>query len=1798
MSGKDANDSVESVAIIGLEGRFPKSPTVAAFWENLLNGVECISQFTDDELLTAGVDPSLLDASDFVKAGSVLADVDMFDALFFGFNARDAEMMDPQHRVFLETAWAALENSGYNCDTFPGLIGVYAGCEISTYLLNLYPRLHEFGFIDHFQLMVGNDKDHLTTHASYKMNLRGPSVACQTACSTSLVAVVTACHSLLSYQCDIALAGGVAVSLPQRNGYFYSPGGIVSPDGHCRAFDAAAQGTVGGNGCALVVLKRFSEAIADGDHIHAVIRGAAINNDGSLKAGYSAPSIAGQTQCIAMAQAMAGIDPATVTYIETHGTGTQLGDPIEIAALTQAFRASTNRKQFCAVGSVKSNVGHLNAAAGVTGLIKATLAVEHAKLPPTLHYSEPNPEIDFANSPFYVQAELSDWTATPRRAGVNSFGIGGTNAHVVLEQAPPREPSSASRDPQLLLLSARTGSALDAAAASLATHLAAHPEQDLADVAYTLQVGRKAFSFRRFAVAADIDDAVRALAPENAAALPSAVTEMRDRPVVFMFPGQGTQYPGMARSLYEREPVFREQADLICELFRPHLGLDLRSLLFGPDSHGEQAAEQLRNTACTQPALFTISLALAALWMKWGVTPAAMIGHSVGEFVAATLAGVLSVESAVTLVALRGRLMGAMPSGSMLAVALPETKLRKYLTGGLSLAAVNAPGLCVISGPTDAIERAAVSLAAKGVQCHRLHTSHAFHSEMMDPAVAPFVDAMSTVQLNAPAIPYISNVSGTWITPSQAMDPAYYGRQLRNAVRFAGGVGELLKNSDWILLEVGPGQTLGGLARQQLAPGAENVILHSLPAAQDTTPATRAMLAALGQLWIRGATIDWSGFYTNERRYRVPVPTYPFERQRYWLGEPENPEPPVRDISTWFYLPGWKQSAPAALATTAPPADWLLFLDETGLGEDVAAALKARGHRVATVRAADAFANPAPFEYTVLPADRASYEALLNALLDAGRRPSHVLHLWSVSSEPGPDDWAFFGEHQRHGFHSLIALAQAMEKLKFTQPLEAGVVTSHLQVVLGDEQICAAKATILGAAKVIAQEYPNVRCRVIDCVPHDPSGKLAGNLIDELTGESFEPVVAYRLGRRWLESFEPSPLPPPEVVPPLLRQHGVYLITGGLGQIGLILAEALAEASQARLVLTGRSVFPSRETWDEVLDKHADDHPTSRQIRLLRRIEELGGEVLIVRADASDLVQMRGAIAQAVAHFGAIHGVIHGAGNTSTEAALPVSLTDESAAAAHFLPKAAGLYILEAELRGHDLDFVLLLSSLSAVLGGLGFAAYAAGNAFLDAFAARQGQRGARAWISVDWDAWQFVGEELAGLAASFTDFILPGDGSDALLRILHRAPRQVVVSTSDLQARLNQWVRLESLRPAEQDETAPRKAAPQSKLHARPSLSSQYAAPRNPVESDIAEVWQNLLGVAPIGVHDKFFELGGHSLLAIQLVSRLREKFQIELPVQRLFEAPTIAELAESVVKEASARPTESAGVEDLLAAVEGMSDEEVERLLAAESHPAPLAILNGEKNHTRQFYDSVNGHLNSSEYGQFSFFLNYGYASDSSAEFAAVELPQHYLNRNSVKLVLEVVGDCPLSGRAVLDVGCGRGGTAVVLDTFFRPRRIAALDLSSAAIRWCGATHRRPGLAFVEGDSEKLPFRSGEFDAVTNIESSHLYPDIAAFFGEVSRVLKPGGQFLYADLAPAGRMSEYIELLREFGFEVLRERDITGNVLLSSDQIAGLRVQAYQAPDGDDALQNFLAAPGSQTYEDLRNRAWTYHIVTARRH
>ncbi|HEY1239519.1 MAG TPA: type I polyketide synthase, partial [Bryobacteraceae bacterium] len=805
------------IAIIGMAGRFPGARSVDEFWRNIKNGVEGITFFSDEQLLAAGVAPAAFNAPNYVRAAGALEGIELFDASFFGFTPREAEAMDPQQRLFLECSWEALENAGYDPEQYNGLIGVYAGAGLNAYLLdNLYSNPDLLESLGWFQVMILDDKDYLTTRVAYKLNLKGPAITVQTACSTSLVAIHQACQGLLNYHCDISLAGGVSIHSTRKAGYFYQEGMILSPDGHCRVFDALAQGTVPGSGVGIVVLKRLHDAIEDGDHIYAVIKGTAVNNDGSLKIGYTAPSIDGQAEVISMALAMAELDPSTISYIEAHGTGTSLGDPIEIAGLTKAFRTATDKKGYCAIGAVKSNIGHTDTAAGVAGVIKTAQALRHKLIPPSLHFSEPNPKIDFANSPFYVSRSLSDWPSNGgrRRAAVSSFGIGGTNAHAVMEEAPPRTASSDARASQLIVLSAKTGAALGAATKNLLEHLKEHPELDFADAAYTLQAGRRVFNHRRVMVCRDREDAVNVLEQSDAKRILTAVGESSERPVAFMFPGQGAQYVNMGLDLYRSEPEFREQIDLCSTILASHLGLDLRDVLY-PKSDEESAVKQLNQTAVTQPALFVVEYCLARLIMHWGVKPQAMIGHSIGEFVAACLAGVFSLEDALAVVGTRARLMNQLPAGSMLAVPLSREELSGLLGQELSLAAVNGPSMSVVSGPTEAVEKFEKELGRRGVESRRLHTSHAFHSKMMDPMLEPFADQLRKVKRAAPNIPYLSNVSGTWITAAELADPYYWTKHLRQAVRFSEGVQHLLGEPGRVLLEVGPGQTLTALARQQ-----------------------------------------------------------------------------------------------------------------------------------------------------------------------------------------------------------------------------------------------------------------------------------------------------------------------------------------------------------------------------------------------------------------------------------------------------------------------------------------------------------------------------------------------------------------------------------------------------------------------------------------------------------------------------------------------------------------------------------------------------------------------------------------------------------------------------------------------------------------------------------------------------------------------------------------------------------------------------------------------------------------------
>jgi acyl transferase domain-containing protein len=809
---------LDAVAIIGMSGRFPGARDLVEFWDNLKDGVESISFFPEPHFPEPVLDVSLsspcaANHPGFVNAAGVLEGIELFDAPFFGFSPVEAATLDPQQRLLLESAWQAMEDSGYDPETCPGPVAVYAGSAMSTYLFNLLSNPEHRRLAGDFLVFTGNDKDFLPTRVSYKLNLKGPSIAVQTACSTSLVAVVMACDSLLARQCDMALAGGVAIRVPQNAGYVYQEGQIFSRDGHTRSFDAEASGTLFSNGVGLVVLKRLEDAIADRDTIRAIIRGTAINNDGSLKVGYTAPSLDAQAEVVALAHAMAGIDARTIGYVEAHGTATPMGDSIECAALTKAFRESTDENNFCALGSVKSNVGHLDTVSGVAALIKTVLSLEHRTIPASINFTRPNPKIDFPSSPFYVNTALRPWPSgkSPRRAGVHSFGIGGTNAHIVLEEAPTRENHPSLRSHHLLLFSARSKSALQAATANFASHLWDRPDLDLADLAYTCQVGRREFAQRQILIAKDKDpeDAARALVAPDDRRIRKGTKPPTERSVVFLFPGRDAAYVNMGLDLYQSEPTFREHVDRCSNLLSAHLRFDIRSALYPAAAQRGDLSPNLMDGHVAELATFVVEYALAQLWMEWGVRPQAMMGRGVGEFVAACVAEVFSLEEALRLLAEQCR--------------------------------------------TEQGER--------------------------------------KISLKPPKIPFVSNVTGAWITASQATAPNYWNVQHRRNEGSKKGIDCLTAASNRTFLEVGPGRTLAKAMQEHPAAAAGHAILSSLPDVGEPASETESMLLALGQLWLQGSKIDWAGFWRHEKRYRIPLPTYAFDRKRHWVDAQTHPSP-------------------------------------------------------------------------------------------------------------------------------------------------------------------------------------------------------------------------------------------------------------------------------------------------------------------------------------------------------------------------------------------------------------------------------------------------------------------------------------------------------------------------------------------------------------------------------------------------------------------------------------------------------------------------------------------------------------------------------------------------------------------------------------------------------------------------------------------------------------------------------------------------------------------------------------------
>ncbi|MFD6966950.1 SDR family NAD(P)-dependent oxidoreductase [Streptomyces sp. NPDC059949] len=1388
----------EDIAVIGVHGSFPGARDCDEFWSRLRAGDDCVTTLSEEELRAAGTPDALLSDPAYVRTGGGLSDVFGFDHEFFGYSAREAELMDPQQRLFLEAGWELLETIGFAGATQQCSIGVFAGASMNTYLPNVLAREVDLLSLAGTEIMLGNDKDYLPTRLSYKLGLTGPSVNVQSGCSTSLVAIHTAVQSLLNGECDIALAGGVSVHVGPHPGYRYQDGLMFSPDGRCRPFDAAASGTAFGDGLGVVALRRLAEAVADGDRILAVVKGSAVNNDGAGKVGFTAPSIDGQREVITEAHAVAEVSADDISYLEAHGTGTVLGDPVEFTALHESFAEGTDRRGYCVLGSVKANVGHLAGAAGVTGFIKTVLALHHGEIPPHPHFDRPNPELDLTASPFRINTEPLPWPAgdLPRRAGVSSFGMGGTNAHVVLEEAPqelPAAPGTAGR--QLVAVSAASPRALAEALGALADRLDRDPRLDLADVAFTLRVGRREFPHRRAVVADGLREAADGLRAARSGDVPPV--EFAPDVALLLGPAAAAGFGAVA----EDAPTLRAALRVFEE--------ELVAVGVAPATAADIVTAALDGQAGSAPAgltAFVAGHALAELWTRSGVTPTALVGTGVGELSAACLAGILTLREALAVAAWDA---GLLPTAPVLTPRAGSVPVYSAATGRLLRAEETAEA----QRWTERFGNAADPAAA------------------LSAAVAP----------------------GT------------------------------------LLLAVGATATAGTGA------------VVPCPASGERGPAEFGVLDAGALLWTAGIPVDWTGWRPGRRR-RVPLPTHPFHRRRHVARPTPAPEAltatapaasegPLRRErpADWLFAESWQRlPLGGAFGGSVDARPWLLLSDEGGLGQALRAELARRGVPSVTALVGTGFARTGSGSFTVDPKAPTGMRDLFAALAEDGSLPGTVVHLWSLDGGSGLEPEEVENARQR-GFDTLVELAGELAR---RSPAGSGarirVVARGLFDVLGGETVSPATSTVLGAAAVIPQEFPRLTARCLD--PGDDPVP-AERLLAELDGPSDEPVLAFRRGRRWARRFEHA-AGDGATAPSALRRGGTYLITGGLGGIGLTLAEHLASAVGARLVLTGRSAFPEPAEYDAWLREHGPDHPVGRRVARVRDLAERT-EVLVASVDVTDERAMADLVAEAGRRFGRIDGWFHAAGVPLDRAVRWIGRSDRQAWREVMAPKVDGALVLERVFADRPVDFGCLVSSLSSLVGGLGYAGYAAANAFLDAMASARPDR-----LSVNWEGWDLPGQQpiTDGASESWQELrrlaLTPEEGAAAFDLVLRQVgERRLAVSTSDLGARIRRWA-------AGSPPAAGETPAPGSVPEPAPGSLGED------LEQRLARVWGEVLHCEVDQFDKSVFDLGGNSLLLVELALRIEESLGFPLQATDLLEAPTIAHLADRLRANAGEAP------------------------------------------------------------------------------------------------------------------------------------------------------------------------------------------------------------------------------------------------------------------------------------------------------
>jgi acyl transferase domain-containing protein/acyl carrier protein len=1491
---KDYNGT--EVAIIGLSCQVPGANNLDDFWDNLKNSIESISFFSDEELLEEGIDRDLLKNPLFVKANSFITNKEYFDSDFFGYRPAEVKLMDPQLRIFHEHCWKALEDAGYGNENREKKIGLFAGGEFNINWMNYAILTNLENEVDDFTASQLRNINFLCSKVSYALNLQGPSVFLNTACSTSLVAIQKATMSLLLRECNMALAGGVKIMNFSKKGYLFQEGMINSKDGHCRPFDAEASGTVSGEGVGVVVLKRLIDAIKDGDNIYAIIKGSGINNDGAEKMAYTAPSVHGQSKVITKAINMARINPDSVSYIEAHGTATSLGDPIEIEALKLAYGNTTGTK--CALGSVKSNIGHLDNAAGVVGLIKTVLSLKYKLIPPNIHYFSPNPNINFENSRFFVNTELREWNSDkyPLRAGISSFGIGGTNVHMILEEAPQPKQLSESRTCQLLLLSAKTKTALERNIENLRDFLIKEQDLNLEDVAYTLQVGRTDFIYRKMIICNDREEAIELLSGNKEQHKFNLLSENKKNKIIFMFSGQGSQYENMCFDLYETEPVFKKEIDKCFDIVKCISGKDLKPIIF-PDDKFKKIAD-IDETEFTQPALFIIEYALTQLLNEWGVKPDIMIGHSIGEYVAACISGVFSLEDALQLVVNRGELMQNISKGNMLAVTISEADLVPLLKDykDLSIAAVNSTDLCVVSGNKESIDMLRKHIGSIGYNSKKIRTSHAFHSVMMDGILNEFEKVIKGVSINSQQIPFISNLTGKIAKDSEIKHPQYWVNHLRNTVRFSDGVETLLNERNGVFVEIGPGKSLTNLIRSNKAFGHWHKVINLVKHPLETRNDLYYILSGIGKLWLNGVNVNWDNHYKDKTRNRVSLPTYSFDKIKYLAIVDSFEmistmlsnkfEVKEKDITEWFYTPSWKLSHKIHKGTDEKKSLInLIFINNLVISNSLIDEFYHQNQKIVIVGIKDSFIKESSTSYFINPNNDDDYRRMFENLMEDGLFPDRIIHGWGISEliENKMTNNEFL-QYCNVFFYSLINIIKASQNYGGILGKQISVLSNDLHNIIENKPIPVVKSLVLGLLKVIPQEFPTVSCSHIDVSLSEIREKgFIKRLYDEINHSQSGKVVSIRNSQRWIQIWDKI-IFEKEENPSNFSKNGVYLITGGLDNIGFNLAKNIITKYDAKIILLGRTDLPLRKDWDEILKLEDISDDLKVKIRKIQSLENEGGEVLYLKCNIADKKELADSVKISEDKFGLINGVIHTVGVINGRSHRPLLELKKEAFEIQFESQINGLEALNDVFRDKMIDFGLVTSSLSAQLGGIGFAEYATANLCMDYYIKSQNEINELTnWMSVNLDEINFDESQTSNVIDANVIF-------DVINQALSlKCFSQIVVSTRDLNTRLEKWINTKytsGINKNEVNELGFKDVG----LNDMENISEDGLTS---TEKELLKLWQNFFGKSDIRFTDDFFELGGDSLKALTMIGKIHKIFNIELPIKEFFKNTTIRDIS-----------------------------------------------------------------------------------------------------------------------------------------------------------------------------------------------------------------------------------------------------------------------------------------------------------------